>query len=51
MEESKKDPVPYVAYESALARQEQHIRHLFIALCIAIVAIFASNMIWLYAWM
>lgn len=45
------ESVPYVAYESALARQDRHIKHLFIALIVAIVAIFVSNGIWLAAWM
>lgn len=45
------DAVPYIAYESALARQDRHIKHLFIALIVAIIVAFASNAIWLYCWM
>lgn len=45
------EPVPYVAYESALARQDKHIKQLFIALIAAIVVTLASNAIWLYCWM
>lgn len=45
------EPVPYIAFESALARQDSHIRHLFIALIVAISLIFVTNGIWLLAWM
>lgn len=43
--------VPYIVYESALARSERHLKRLVIALVIAIVLIFASNAAWLWAWM
>lgn len=42
--------VPYVVYESAQVRSERHIKRLIIALVIAIILIFASNVAWLYAW-
>lgn len=42
--------VPYVVYESAQTRLERVNKGLVIALIIAIVLIFASNMAWLYAW-
>ena len=42
--------VPYIVYESALARSERHLKRLVIALVIAIVLIFASNAAWLWAW-
>ena len=45
-----KNHVPYIVYESAQARSERHIRRLVIALVIAIVLIFASNAVWVYAW-
>lgn len=43
--------VPYIVYESAMARSERHTRRLIVALVIAIVLIAASNMVWLWAWM
>ena len=42
--------VPYIVYESAQTRLERVNKGLVIALIIAIVLIFASNMAWLYAW-
>lgn len=49
-EEEKMLTVPYVAHQSAAARQERQIRRMWIALIVAIALIFASNAIWLYAW-
>lgn len=43
--------VPYIVHESTVARQERQIKRLWIALIVAIAMIFASNAIWLYAWM
>ena len=42
--------VPYIAYESEMARQERHIKRLIIILAIMLVLFFASNMSWLYVW-
>ena len=42
--------VPYVVYESACARAERTQRHLVVALILTILLVFASNAIWLYAW-
>lgn len=50
-EEEKMLTVPYVAHQSAAARQERQIRRTWIALLVAVALIFASNAIWLYAWM
>ena len=44
-------PVTFAAHESALARQERQIKRMWIALIVAVALIFASNAIWLYAWM
>lgn len=44
-------PVPFAAHESAVARQERQIKRMWIALIVAVALIFASNAIWLYAWM
>lgn len=42
--------VSYIVYESEQARNERHIRRLFIALIISILLTFATNAIWLYEW-
>jgi hypothetical protein len=47
----KTEPVPYIVHESAQARNERTVKRLVIALIVAIALIFASNAIWLYAWM
>ena len=49
--ESKNVTVPYVVHESTVARQERNVKRLWIALIVAVALIFASNAIWLYAWM
>lgn len=43
--------IPYIAYESAIASSERHIKRLWIALIICIAMLFASNSVWLWAWM
>lgn len=43
--------VPYLVYEATQARNERTIKRLITALIIAIALIFASNAIWLYAWL
>lgn len=42
--------VPYIVYESAMARTERHIKRLVIALIIAVIGIVATNVVWLYMW-
>ena len=42
--------VPYIVYESEQARSERHIKRSAIITIIAIAMLFASNLIWLYAW-
>lgn len=49
--DGKGQSVPFVVHESAMARNERAVKRLVIALIAAIVLIFASNAIWLYAWM
>lgn len=44
------DHVPYIVYESALARSERTIKRLVIALVVTIIMMFATNAIWLYFW-
>ena len=41
--------IPYVVYESSMARNERTIKKLIIALIITILLMFASNGLWLYA--
>jgi hypothetical protein len=43
--------VPYIVYEGEQARMERHTKRLVIALVISICLVFASNALWLYAWM
>ena len=45
----KKD-VPYIVFESVVVKNERIVKRLVIALIIAIILIFTSNAIWLYAW-
>lgn len=46
-EEEKMLTVPYVAHQSAVARQERQIKRMWIALIVAVAMLFASNMGWL----
>ena len=39
--------VPYVVHEATVARQERHIKRMWIALIVAVAMLFASNMGWL----
>lgn len=42
--------ISHYLFEAISARMERTIRRLWIALIIAIIAIFITNAIWLYAW-
>ena len=42
--------IPYIVFEGAMSRNERHIKRLIIAFVIAVLLLFTSNMIWLYAW-
>ena len=42
--------VPYIVHESAMARNERHIRRLVLALIVSIVMLVLSNLAWLYIW-
>lgn len=44
------ESVPYIVYESAQVRNERNIKRMLIALVLAVVMLFASNIVWLYAW-
>ena len=43
--------VPYIVYEGAQARQERTIKRLVTIIIILLAMLFASNAMWLYAWM
>lgn len=51
MEEKDNMTVPYIVYEGAQARQERTIKRLIIVIIITVSMLFATNAIWLYAWM
>ncbi len=40
--------IPYIAFESEMARYERTIKRLLIALVAAIILLFASNVAWLW---
>lgn len=42
--------VPYIVYEGSQARSERTTKRLIVALIIATILIFVSNLAWLYAW-
>lgn len=42
--------LPYIAYESIMARMERTQKRLIFALVISIVILFVSNLIWLFVW-
>ena len=51
--DEKKVPenISYYAHEEEVMRHEKGKKRLWGALIVAILCLFASNMIWLYAWM
>lgn len=44
------EPIPYIAYESAMARNERMVKRLIVCLAISIIMIVVSNLAWLYVW-
>lgn len=44
------ESVPYIVYEAAQARNERTVKRLVAIIITAIVLLFASNLVWLYAW-
>lgn len=46
--ENEQMTVPYIVHESAMARNERHIKRLVIALIVAVVMIAVTNIAWLY---
>lgn len=45
------NPVSFIAFEATCTRFDRIIKRLTIALVICILLVFASNAVWLYAWM
>lgn len=50
MKENLPENVPYIVHESTMARMERQLKRMFIAVLVAVIALFASNAAWLYAW-
>lgn len=46
-EEKTSVSIPFIAHEAAMSRAERHIKKLWIALIIAVIAIAATNIAWL----
>ena len=44
---SAPENVPYIVHESSMARMERQVKRLWIALLVAVMALFASNTGWL----
>lgn len=44
------EQIPYIVHEGIMARNERTMKRLIIALIVAIVLVFISNAVWLYAW-
>ena len=42
------ESVPYIVYESAQVRNERNIKRMLIALVLAVVMLFASNLAWIW---
>jgi lipopolysaccharide/colanic/teichoic acid biosynthesis glycosyltransferase len=51
MEVNTPENVPYIVHETAMARNERNVKRMVVALVAAIALIFASNALWLWAWM
>ena len=50
MSTNENNPVPYIVHEGVMARNERTVKRLTVALVLAIVLMFVSNALWLYAW-
>lgn len=42
--------IPYIAYESEMARHERTVKRLIVSLVLTILLLVISNVCWLYAW-
>ena len=45
------ESVPYIVHETAMARNERNVKRMFVAIFVAVALLFASNALWLWAWM
>ena len=45
------NPISFIAFEATCTRFDRIIKRLTVALVICILLVFASNAVWLYAWM
>ena len=45
------ESVPYIVHETAMARNERNVKRMVVALVATIALLFASNALWLWAWM
>lgn len=51
MEIAGAEDVPFIVHEAAQARAERGAKRLIIAVVLAVVLMFASNVVWLVAWL
>ena len=51
MEVNTPGNVPYIVHEAAMARNERNVKRMIVAIVTAIALLFASNALWLWAWM
>ena len=51
MEVNTPENVPYIVHEAAMARNERNVKRMIVAIVTAIALLFASNALWLWAWM
>lgn len=51
MEVNTPENVPYIVHEAAMARNERNVKRMIVAIITAIALLFASNALWLWAWM
>lgn len=51
MEVNTPENVPYIVHEMAMARNERNVKRMIVAIVTAIALLFATNALWLWAWM
>ena len=49
--ENTPENVPYIVHETAMARNERNVKRMIVAIITAIALLFASNALWMLAWM
>ena len=50
IEDLKRNSVPYIAFESAMARTDRVIHRLIVAMILVVLLLVITNVAWLYAW-